>query len=293
MSMFLQQLFNGLSIGSVYALMAVGYSLIYSLLNFTNFAHSITVTLGAFATFYFMTILVQNLYLGIIVAILISGVVAVLIELLSYRPLLKKNARRIYLLIAGLGVQTMCENLIIVTFSSRFHAYPVNLSLETMDLFGITIGIVDVAIFAVSMVALIAVEFYVQKSRSGLAIRGASFNLDAAAIMGVNVQKLILTVFMIAGGLAGLAGALSGAKYTAYPTLGSSMTNKAFISSVFGGLGSLPGAMIGAIILGVAETMISGYVSSELRDVFSYTLLVVVLFVRPHGLMGKPVEDKA
>ena len=258
--MFFQQLVNGLSIGSIYALMAVGYSLIYSLLNFTNFAHSITVTIGAFCAFFFLSNLVQNLYLGIAIAVLVAGGLAMLIELLGYRPLLQKKARRIYLLITGLGISTMCENLII---------------------------------FVVSMIALIAVELFIRKSRAGLAIRGASFDLEATSLMGVNVQKLILIVFMIAGSLAGLAGALLGAKYTAFPTLGTAMTNKAFISSVFGGLGSIPGAVLGAILLGVGETMIASYVSSSMRDIFAYLLLVIVLFVRPSGLMGKEAEDKA
>ena len=257
--MFFQQLINGLSIGSIYALMAVGYSLIYSLLNFTNFAHSITVTIG----------------------------------LLGYRPLLKKKARRIYLLITGLGISTMCENLIIISFSSRFRVYPVNFSNESINLFGASVGQVDLIIFVVSITALVLVELFIRKSRVGLAIRGASYDLAATSLMGVNVQKLILLVFLIAGSLAGLAGALLGAKYTAFPTLGTAMTNKAFISSVFGGLGSLPGAVLGAITLGIGETMISSYISSSMRDIFAYALLVIVLFVRPSGLMGKATEDKA
>ena len=282
--MFFQQLVNGLSIGSIYALMAVGYSLIYSLLNFTNFAHSITVT---------MSYIVGNLYLGIFFAVIVSGVIAMLIELLGYRPLLKKKAKRIYLLITGLGISTMCENLIIIAFTSRFRVYPENFSTESVNMFSATVGQVDLIIFAVSVLALILVELFIQKSRAGLAIRGACFDLDATSLMGVNVQQLILVVFLIAGSLAGLAGALLGAKYTAYPALGSAMTNKAFISSVVGGLGSIPGAVLGALLLGVGETMISGYLSSSLRDVFAYLLLVLILFIRPSGLMGKATGDKA
>ena len=291
--MFFQQLVNGLSIGSIYALMAVGYSLIYSLLNFTNFAHSITVTIAAFSAFYFMSYIVGNLYLGIFFAVIVSGVIAMLIELLGYRPLLKKKAKRIYLLITGLGISTMCENLIIIAFTSRFRVYPENFSTESVNVFSATVGQVDIIIFAVSVLALILVELFIQKSRAGLAIRGASFDLDATSLMGVNVQQLILVVFLIAGSLAGLAGALLGAKYTAYPALGSAMTNKAFISSVVGGLGSIPGAVLGALLLGVGETMISGYLSSSLRDVFAYLLLVLILFIRPSGLMGKATGDKA
>ncbi len=291
--MFFQQLVNGLSIGSIYALMAVGYSLIYSLLNFTNFAHSITVTIGAFSAFFFLSSIVQNLYLGILIAVLAAGGLAVVIELLGYRPLLQKKARRIYLLITGLGISTMCENLVIISFSSRFRVYPVNFSSQSIQILGASIGQIDLIIFIVSMLALIGVELFIRKSRAGLAIRGASFDLDATSIMGVNVQKLILIVFMIAGSLAGLAGALLGAKYTAFPTLGTAMTNKAFISSVFGGLGSIPGAVLGAVLLGIGETMIASYLSSSMRDIFAYLLLVIVLFVRPSGLMGKATEDKA
>lgn len=170
--MFFQQLINGLSIGSIYALMAVGYSLIYSLLNFTNFAHSITVTIGAFCAFFFLSQLVQNLFLGILIAVLAAGGLAMLIELLGYRPLLKKKARRIYLLITGLGISTMCENLIIISFSSRFRVYPVNFSNESINLFGASVGQVDLIIFAVSITALVLVELFIRKSRVGLAIRG-------------------------------------------------------------------------------------------------------------------------
>lgn len=291
--MFFQQLINGLSVGGIYALMAVGYSLIYSLLNFTNFAHSITVTIGAFATFYFLTGVFENLYVGIIAAILAAGVLAMLIEILGYSVLLKKNAQRIYLLITGLGISTMCDNLVIIAFTSRFRVYPVNFSTEAVNIFGATVGQVDLIIFAVSAVALILVQLFIQKSRAGLAIRGASYSLDTTSLMGVNTQRLILIVFMIAGALAGLAGALLGAKYTAYPTLGTNMANKAFISSVVGGLGSIPGAVVGAMVLGIGEVFISSYVSSAMRDIFSYTLLVIILFVRPSGLMGVDTGDKA
>jgi len=291
--LFFQQLINGLSVGGIYALMAVGYSLIYSLLNFTNFAHSITVTIGAFATFYFLTGVFENLYVGIIAAILAAGVLAMLIEILGYSVLLKKNAQRIYLLITGLGISTMCDNLVIIAFTSRFRVYPVNFSTEAVNIFGATVGQVDLIIFAVSAVALILVQLFIQKSRAGLAIRGASYSLDTTSLMGVNTQRLILIVFMIAGALAGLAGALLGAKYTAYPTLGTNMANKAFISSVVGGLGSIPGAVVGAMVLGIGEVFISSYVSSAMRDIFSYTLLVIILFVRPSGLMGVDTGDKA
>ena len=282
MTMFLQQLFNGLSVGSIYALMAVGYSLIYSLLNFTNFAHSLTVTLGAFVAFFVTSTALQNLTVGILAAVAVAGAAAMLIQKTAYSPLLKKNVRRIYLTIAGLGTVTIGENLMIIGFTGRFRAYPVNFSSDMISIFGASVGEVDLIIFLLSVVALVAVEILIQKTRFGLAIRGASYDLNTTAIMGVNIQRLILTVFLVAGSLAGLAGALLGAKYTAYPTLGASMTNKAFVSAV-----------VGAMILGIGETMIAGYISSSLRDLFAYMMLVIILIVRPVGIMGRSSEDKA
>lgn len=291
--MFIQQLVNGTSVGSVYALMAVGYALIYSLLNFTNFAHSITVTIGAFAAFFFLMYAMQNLLAGIIVGIVAAAVLAGFIELIAYRPLLKRNARRVYLMIIGLGISVMGDNLVIIGFSGRFRIYPVNFSSQSLEIFGANIGVVDIIIFVVSMLALLIVELIIRKTRLGLAIRGASFSLETTSLMGVDTSKLILWIFFIAGSLAGVAGTLLGAKYTTYPSLGTFYTNKAFICAVFGGLGSLPGAVVGALFLGISEALISAYVSTTMRDLFAYVVLVVILLIRPSGLMGKSSEDKA
>ena len=291
--MFIQQLANGLSVGSVYALMAVGYALIYSLLNFTNFAHSITVTIGAFATFFFLTYAMENLFAGILVGIIAAALLAAVIELIAYQPLLKRNARRVFLMIIGLGISVMGDNLVIIAFTGRFRIFPVNFPSQSIQLFGANIGLVDLLIFLVSMISLLVVELIIRKTKLGLAIRSAAFSLEATSLMGVDTFKLILAIFLIAGSLAGVAGTLVGAKYTAYPSLGTFYTNKAFICAVFGGLGSLPGAVVGALILGVSEAMISAYVSTSLRDLFAYFLLIVILLIRPSGLMGKSSEDKA
>ena len=291
--MFIQQLINGLSVGSVYALMAVGYALIYSLLNFTNFAHSITVTIGAFTTFFFLTYAMENLFLGIVAGIAVAAILAAFIEFIAYRPLLKRNARRVYLMIIGLGISVMGDNLIIIAFSGRFRIFPVNFPAESIQILGANIGVVDLLIFFVSMAALLIVEWIIKKTKLGLAIRSASYSLEATSLMGVDTFKLILSIFLIAGSLAGVAGTLLGAKYTTYPSLGTFYTNKAFICAVFGGLGSLPGAVVGALILEVSEAMISAYVSTTLRDLFAYFLLIVILLIRPSGLLGKSSEDKA
>lgn len=291
--MFLQQLINGLSIGSVYALMAVGYSLIYSLLRFTNFAHGIVVTLAAYFGFYALTLIRPEFSIALLTAIAGGAIVSVLIELTTYRPLLIKNVRRLYLMIAGLGLSILAENLIVVAVGGRYKPYAaLELGSKSINFLGATIGATDLLILAFSLISLLVVQLFIQYSREGLAIRGSSFSLDITSLMGVNTDRLMIAVFLLAGLLAGSAGFFLGLKYTAYPKLGA-LTTKAFISAVLGGLGSLPGAVLGALILGVLETMVSAYWSSALRDLFSFGLLIIILLIKPSGLLGKSSEDKA
>ncbi len=291
--MFLQQLINGISVGSVYALLAVGYALIYSLLNFTNFAHAITVTIAAFGCYWFQALITPNLPASLLAGILVAIVMGIFIELFAYRPLLVKKARRLYLMIVGLGVSILCENLMIIVFTGRVRVYPEGFPTDSINIFGASVGLIDLIILVVSVLALVCVELYIEKTRTGLAIRSSAFNLEATALMGVNTNRLILTVFIIAGLLAGIAGTLLGAKYTTYTSLGTYMTNKAFIAAVVGGLGSLPGAVLGALLLGITESFVSAYISTSFRDLFAYIILIVMLLIRPSGLMGKADGDKA
>jgi branched-chain amino acid transport system permease protein len=291
--MLLQQIINGLSIGSIYALMAVGYSLIYSLMNFTNFAHGVVVMLSAYVGYYSLTLLSPNNWIAFTLALVCGGIFSVLIEIAVYRPLLLKNAKRLYLVIAGLGLTIVAENMVIVTIGGRFMSYPLEAFVsKPVNIFGASIGVVDLQILIISMLALAVVELYIKYTKDGLAIRGASFNLDYTSLMGVNVDRLMMKVFVIAGCLAGIAGYFFAIKYTAYPQLGQ-LAIKAFICAVLGGLGSMTGAVVGALIIGVAETFVSGYISSSMRDIFTFTLLVIVLIYRPTGIMGKSSEDKA
>lgn len=291
--MFLQQIINGLSIGSIYALMAVGYSLIYSLMNFTNFAHGVVVMLGAYVGFFALTLISRNAILAFVIVLVLGGLISLIIEITTYRPLLNKNAKRLFLVIAGLGLSIIAENLVIVAIGGRFKPYPmVAFQGKPIEFFGATIGFVDLEILIFSVLALVAVELYLKFAKDGLAIRSAAHSLDITSLMGVNVNTLMMKVFIIAGCLAGIAGYFLGIKYTAYPQLGS-LTTKAFISAVLGGLGSLTGSVVGALFLGIVETLVSGYISSAMRDIFAFSLLVIILLVRPTGFMGKSSEDKA
>ena len=290
MAIFFQQIINALAIGGIYALMSVGYALIYSLLMFTNFAHSVAVTFGSYAMYLAMTRLTSNFYLGMFAGVIAGAAVALIIEITSYKPLLIKNSARSSLTIIGLGISTIGTNAIILVFSSRFKVIPTDFGGKSVHILDAYVSAIDIVIVLICLAMLFGVQMIINKTRLGLAIRAASHDLDSASLMGVNVQQLLTIVFVLA---AGMAGVMTATKYQAYPALAANMTNKSFIAAVVGGLGSLEGAVIGSFVLAMGEVMISGYVSSELRDLFSYGLLIAILLIRPRGIMGKRFDDKA
>ena len=292
MEQFLQQLVNGISIGFVYALIAIGYSLIFSILSFSNFAHGSFISMGAYAGFFILMSLNFPAYVAIIGGMLGGALMAVIADNAAYRPLREKGSPTLYFIIAAMGMSIFVDNTVIATIGPRIRSYPQIFAESTISIGPVTISMMDFAAALVAAVMLIVLTFLINKTKPGMAIRAASQDLEAVGLMGVNTNVLITAVFIIAGGLAGLAGFFLGMKYTVYPTLGSSITNKAYVAAVLGGLGSLPGAVVGSILLGIFEMMISGYVSSSARDVFVYLLLIIILVIRPAGLMGKKHEDK-
>ncbi len=292
MSTFLQQLINGLSIGSVYALMAVGYSLVYSILNFSNFAHGGVIMLGAYFGFYALSLFSVPFAVALIIAALLAGIVAVVLERIAYRPLRRRNAPGLYFIISAMGASIFLENFVVATIGPTFMTYPQVMSTTPFAIGSLSVGRIDVLMLIISAISLSALVLIIEKTKIGLAIRATSYSSKGSAFMGVNVDRVIFVIFLLGGMLAGVAGMLFGMKYTVYPQIGI-ITNKSFIAAVFGGLGSLPGAVIGSILLGIIEAMASGYLSSSYRDLIAFTLLIVVLVVKPTGLMGITTEDKA
>jgi branched-chain amino acid transport system permease protein len=292
MTQFLQQMINGLSIGSVYALMAVGYSLVYSIMNFSNFAHGGVIMLGAYFGFYFLAVFKWPFAFAFFGAALGSTVLAVLLERVAYKPLRMRNAPFLYFIISAMGASILIENFVIATIGPTFKTYPAVLSREPFQIGALFIGRLDTMIFITSAVCLALLVYFIDFTKVGKAIRATAFNARVSALMGINTDMIIILVFAVGGFLAGVAGVLFGMKYTVYPQIGA-VTIKSFIAAVFGGLGSLPGAVIGSVILGLLETLISGYFSSQFRDLISFSLLIVILVLRPIGLMGKPSEEKA
>lgn len=289
---FLQQVINGLSIGSIYALMAVGYSLVYSIMNFSNFAHGGVIMIGSYMGFYAMTLLGLPFPVAFVAAALGAGLVAVLVEKAAYAPLRKRKAPFLYYIISAMGASIFLENIVLAMIGPNFRTFPPVLGSKPFEFGGLMLGRLDLMMFVISSVTLISLVLFIEKTKTGMAIRATSYSERASALMGVNTEKVIFIIFIIGGALAGIAGILFGMKYTVFPQMGN-ITMKAFIAAVFGGLGSLPGAVLGALLLGIIETMTSALGFSTYRDLIAFALLILILVVRPAGLMGKNNEDKA
>ncbi len=292
-STLFQQIINGLSLGSVYALIAVGYSLVYSILLFSNFAHGGFLVVGGYACYYLLTQWGYGVVISMTGALLASGITAVLTEFSAYKPIRERTPITLYLLIASMGVNIIIENLFVVTVGGRVKALPQNtFPTGVFNLAGgVTMSASDIISLVTAVVFLGLLQLFLSKTRWGLAIRAAACDIRTAGLMGINVAFLISLVFFVAGILAAVGGIFLSVRYSLYPQLGS-ITTKAFIAAVIGGLGSLPGAVVGSLILGLAEMLTAGFISSQMRDLVVYSLLVIMLLIRPAGFFGKKINDK-
>ena len=287
----MQTLVTGISVGGVYALMAVGYSLIFSILNFSNFAYGSIIMLGSYLGYFSLTSYGMPFPLAVVVTMLGAAALSFFNERISYSSLRKRNAPSLYFMISAMGTSIFLENMVYATFGASFKAYPPLFAQATVNLGGSTIGKLDLFAIIFSFIAIYILNYYIRHTRMGIAIRAASYDSTIAQINGVNLGFVIGLVFVLAGLLAGIAGVFLGLKYMAYPTMGW-ITNKAYVSAVIGGLGSLPGAVVGGLILGLLESLVSVYISSTMRDVFSFSFLICILLFMPSGLFGKYLEEK-
>jgi len=292
MSTVLQQIINGISIGSVYALIAVGYSLVYSILKFSNFAHGGVLMLGSYFGFFALTLFGMPFWVALPLAIVGAGLLGVLNERLAYRPIRMRNSPLLYLMISSLGASIFLENFTIVTIGPTFRTYPEVFAISPYMIGDLSIGRLDIIIFVIAAISVSLLTWIIYGTRMGNAIRATSYNMQVASLMGINPDMVVAFVFFLAGASAGLGGVLFGIKYTVWPQMGI-LTLKAFIAAVVGGLGSLPGAVVGAMVLGVTETFAAAFVSSAFRDLFSYALMIIIIIIRPGGLMGTVTGEKA
>ena len=290
---FISYLINGISLGSIYAIIALGYTMVYGIAKMLNFAHGDVIMIGCYIVFTLMTGLQMNSMASLICAIIGCTILGVVIEKIAYKPL--RKASPLAVLITAIGVSYFLQNLALIifgadtkSFTSVVNMAPIKLADGKLTISGVTI--VTVLICIVIVVALMT---FIKKTKSGQAMLAVSEDKDAAQLMGVNVNKTISLTFAIGSGLAASAGVLL---CSAYPTLspytGSMPGIKAFTAAVFGGIGSIPGAFIGGILLGVIEILGRAYVSSQLSDAIVFAVLIVVLLVKPTGILGKPIQEK-
>ncbi|HQL90244.1 MAG TPA: branched-chain amino acid ABC transporter permease [Syntrophales bacterium] len=300
MEEFFQQLTNGLAVGSIYALIALGYTMVYGVLKLINFAHGDLFTIGAYLG---MTLLASfalhetiGPFLGIVVlALMVMGLVAILgaiLERTAYRPL--RESPRLSAVVSALGASIFLQNAVMLIYGARFQVYPEDLIPEaSFDLFGLYIPAVRILVLCVSLALMAALYAFIQKTRIGTAIRAAAIDQDAARLMGIDVDRVILLVFLIGPALGGVAGLMVGLQYGQINfTMGWTYGMKAFTAAILGGIGNIPGAMLGGLILGVIEALGSAYISIAWKDAIAFLVLIVILIVRPTGLLGERVADK-
>lgn len=291
MQQILQQLVNGISLGSIYALIALGYTMIYGIIKLINFAHGDVYMVGAYTGFFAVTFAGFPLWAAIIAAMVVTGILGVLIERIAYKPL--RNAPKISVLITAIGVSFFLEYTSMYFVSPTPRTFP--------DLFGdvawsigpLVVNGQQVLILALTFVLMLVLTYIVQRTKMGKAMRAASFDTETAQLMGIDADKVISFTFCVGSALAAVAGVLVGVYYNSIdPLMGIMPGLKAFIAAVLGGIGILPGAVAGGLILGIVEAFVSGFISSTFRDAAAFAILILVLLIRPTGLFGKNVKEK-
>ena len=291
MTEFFQQLVNGLSIGSIYALIALGYTMVYGIIKLINFAHGDIYMLGAYVGFISIAQLHLGFFPALLLAMVVCGVLGVIIERIAYKPL--RNATRIAALITAIGVSYFLEYSTQKIMGPVVKTYPSVLSNQTFHVFGIQIQMQQIYILAITIILMLALQFIVRKTKIGRSMRAVSVDADAAKLMGINVDATISYTFAIGSALAGAGGVLVGMYYnTINPLMGMVPGIKAFVAAVFGGIGIIPGAMFGGFFIGIVEALVTAYGSSLYKDAVVYAILILILIIKPAGLLGKNVKEK-
>lgn len=300
---FIQQMFNGVTLGSTYALIAIGYTMVYGIIGMINFAHGEVYMIGSYVSFIVIAALMMMgidttwlmIAAGFVMAVIISSAYGWSIERVAYRPV--RSSKRLIALISAIGMSIFLQNYVSLTQGSRDLALP---SLITGQWtvgeskgFAATISTMQIVIWVVTFLAMLALTTFIRYSRMGRACRACAEDLKMASLLGINTDRVISLTFVIGAAMAAVAGVLLGQFYGSInPFIGFMAGMKAFTAAVLGGIGSIPGAMIGGLVLGIAEALTSAYLSTEYKDVVSFALLIVVLLVMPTGILGRPEVEK-
>lgn len=291
MENFIQQLINGLSLGSIYALIALGYTMVYGIIKLINFAHGEIYMVGAFIGYTTINVFHLGLIPSLMISMVLCAALGALIERIAYKPL--RNATRVAALITAIGVSFLLQNGMIYLVGPQVRAFPQVITKKVYNLGSIQLNQTQITIFVTTIILMLALQFIVKKTKMGKAMRAVSTDADAARLMGINVDNVISFTFILGSALAGAAGVLVGMYYNSIdPMMGVAPGLKAFIAAVLGGIGIIPGALFGGFTIGIVETLISGYGSSLVKDAIVYLILIVILIVKPTGLLGKNTKEK-
>lgn len=287
---FIRQIINGLSIGSVYALVALGYTMVYGIVKLINFAHGDIIMVGSYIVLFAMKAAGFPFWFSVLVSFTACAVLGVVIERVAYKPL--RQAPRISALITAIGVSIFLQNLFMLMFKPNPRSFPNALD-GTFNIFSINLSHTTTVTIIVSIMLMVILQLFVKKTKTGKAMRAVSEDEGAATLMGINVNQTISITFAIGSGLAAVGGALYSAAYPLVdPYMGAMFGLKAFVAAVIGGIGSIPGAIVGGLIMGLAESLTKAYISSQLTDVIVFGILIVVLLIKPAGILGKNVSEK-
>jgi branched-chain amino acid transport system permease protein len=291
---FLQHLANGISLGSLYALIAIGYTMVYGILRLINFAHGDIFMLGAYLTYYGIVFTPIPWWLVFILVAIITGIGGFILEKIAYKPL--RDSPRITVLISAIGASFFLQNFATVVFGGRPKAFPIPAILnKIINIGGVSISMVTFVIPAITVILLLTLSYIINKTKTGMAMRALSKDYDTAKLMGINVNRIISITFFIGSFLAAIGGIMWGSKYPQLlPLMGSMPGVKCFIAAVIGGIGNIKGAVIGGFLLGLGEIMIVAFLSNltGYRDAFSFILLIIILLVKPTGLLGEKSTEK-
>jgi len=297
MTTFFQQLVNGLSLGSIYALIALGYTMVYGVLRLINFAHGDVYMVGAYVGYYVSRRLRgdEPSLLGALVVMIVSmavcAVLGMLIERLAYRPV--RREARLTLLITAIGVSLFIENVAQLVFGPDPKFFPSLAPRADFRLGGVHLTSEQLTVIVMSMLLMVLLRFFILKTRTGKAMRAVSFNLDAAKLMGISTDGIIAVTFALGSALAAAGGVLIGMQIPKIdPLMGILYGLKAFVAAVLGGIGNVPGAVLGGLLIGTSEVMVVGYLSSTYRDAIAFGILILVLLLRPQGILGKVQKEK-
>ncbi len=288
---FLSFLISGLSLGSIYAIIALGYTMVYGIAKMLNFAHGDVIMVGGYICFFAVARYHLPPFVGVVLAIIVCTVLGIVIERLAYKPL--RSAPSLAVLITAIGVSYFLQNSALLLWTSSPKVFPSVVGNGKIALGGLTISYVTLLTVALCLIIMFALTWFTGNTKTGKAMRACAEDKGAAQLMGIDVNRTISITFAIGSGLAAIAGVLLCSAYpNLTPTTGSMPGIKAFTAAVFGGIGSIPGAFIGGLLLGIIETMAKAYISTQLSDAIVFSVLIVVLLFRPAGLLGKIMPEK-